>query len=137
MAVLVWGLLGAGGALAEFPREGVPEVPNGVPAPFVGAWQIGFPEGEGMINGEPIVVCGDPVRLRADGDTHIIYASPTGQETRFELMAFSGRTSWLPEGGESTLAVFTGPDSFFTYTVDLMTGRARWDDPRVFTRCPG
>lgn len=120
---------------AEFPREGVPTIPNGVASPFEGKWWIGFPEGDGMINGEPVVDCASPVELMADGSTSLLYRSPTGAESRFELSAFSGRTSWLPEGGESVLAIWTSEHEFFAYTVDMMTGRARWDAPYVYRRC--
>lgn len=122
-------------ALADFPQTGVLEVPNGTSAPFVGNWQVGFPEGDGVIFAETIVSCEAPVEIAADGDGNIVYLSPTGTEAGFELMEFSGRTSWLPEAGESVIAVWTGPDEFYAYTVDAMTGKARWDDPRVYTRC--
>ncbi|MBU1305278.1 MAG: hypothetical protein KKF33_07135 [Alphaproteobacteria bacterium] len=122
-------------AHAEFPREGVPSVANGQSSPFVGAWSIGFPEGDGMINGAPPVSCEAPVMLQADGEYDLVYVSPGGQEVAFALMEFSGRTTWLPAEGESLIAVWTGPDEFFSYTVELTTGRARWDDPRVYRRC--
>lgn len=122
-------------ALADFPREGVPEIPNGVSAPFVGSWQVGFPEGEGVFVSETIVDCAAPVVLDADGDGILVYRAAGGGESRFELMEFSGRTSWLPEAGESVIAVWTGADEFYAYTVDMATGSARWDDPRVYSRC--
>lgn len=122
-------------ALADFPKTGVPEVPNGTSAPFVGDWEMGFPTGEGVIVAEKLAECSDPIVIAADGDGHIAYRWPTGTAARFELMEFSGRTTWLPEAGESIIAVWTSADEFYTYTVDAMTGSARWDDPRVYTRC--
>lgn len=122
-------------AFAEFPREGVAEVANGTADPFVGTWWIGFPEGDGMINGDPVVTCDDPVELRAADNGDLIYVSPNGQEVTFELTEFAGRTSWIPEFGNSALAVWTSPDEFFSYTVRLQTGAADWDDPRVYRRC--
>jgi len=122
-------------ALADFPREGVADVPNGIADPFVGTWCIGFPEGEGMINGDPLVTCDDPVELKAAENGDLVYVSPTGQEVTFGLEAFAGRTSWIPEYGNSALAVWTSPDAFFSHTVHLQTGKANWDDPRVYRRC--
>lgn len=121
---------------AQFPRQGVAEIPNGQPSAFAGAWAIGFPEGDGMINGDPPVTCEAPVLLQADGERRLVYVSPAGKEIVFELTEFSGRTVWFPaSGGLSMLAVWTSPEEFFSYSVDLSTGRARWDDPRVYRRC--
>lgn len=121
---------------AQFPREGVAEIPNGQPSAFAGAWAIGFPEGDGMINGDPPVTCEAPVLLQADGERRLVYVLPAGKEIVFELTEFSGRTVWFPaSGGLSMLAVWTSPEEFFSYSVDLSTGRARWDDPRVYRRC--
>lgn len=121
---------------AQFPREGVAEVPNGQSLPFAGAWAVGFPEGDGMINGDPPVTCEAPVLLQPAGEHGLVYVSPAGQEVAFELSEFSGRTAWFPAAGSSTIIVWVGPNEFFSYTVDLPTGRARWDDPLVYRRCP-
>jgi hypothetical protein len=119
----------------EFPREGNPAIANGVAGPFAGRWWIGFPQGEGMINGEPVVDCAAGVELVAQGDALLLYRSSTGNEASFELMEFSGRTTWLPAYGESTIAVWIDEDEFFAYSVDLGTGKARWDNPVVYRRC--
>lgn len=120
---------------AQFPREGVADIPNGQPSAFAGAWAIGFPEGDGMINGDPPVTCEAPVLLQPAGEQSLVYVSSTGQNVAFELTEFSGRTVWFPATGSSLIAVWTNPDEFFSYTVGLATGRARWDDPRVYRRC--
>ncbi|MEM5500394.1 hypothetical protein WNY59_02205 [Ahrensia kielensis] len=122
-------------AYAQFPREGVAEISNGQSSAFVGAWAIGFPEGEGMINGEPPVSCETPVLLQSDGEHKLVYVSPTGQKVAFDLTEFSGRTVWFPANGSSMIAVWISSDEFFSYTVDLATGRANWNDPRVYRRC--
>lgn len=120
---------------SDFPREGIAEVPNGVPEPFVGLWSVGFPEGEGMINGAPIATCAAPVALNGSGNGTLTYLSPTGDEVAFELSAFSSRTTWLPAMGESLVAVWISIDEFYLYSVDLTTGRARWDNPHAYRRC--
>ena len=120
---------------AQFRREGVAEIPNGQSSAFAGAWEIGFPEGDGMINGDPPVTCEAPVLLQPAGEQSLVYVSSTGQKVAFELTEFSGRTVWFPATGSSLIAVWTNPDEFFSYSVDLSTGRARWDDPRVYRRC--
>ncbi|WP_127142555.1 hypothetical protein [Pelagibacterium montanilacus] len=126
----------AGPAQAQFPREGVAGIENGVSTTFAGKWWIGFPEGEGIIVGAPVVSCEDPVALAAPSAGVLVYHSPTGAQVSFEVFEFSGRTTWMPESGESILAVWTGPDEFFSYRVDAMSGSALWDDPRVYRRCP-
>jgi hypothetical protein len=75
------------------------------------------------------------VELVADGEARLRYRAPNGNELIFDLMEFSGRTTWLPEQGESIIAVWVDADAFFTYSVDLGTGKARWDDPSVYRRC--
>lgn len=122
-------------ANTAYPREGVDGIPNGVADPFVGAWSLGFPEGDGAIVSERLVECDAPVRLEDGGEGTLLYLSPQGSEAGFELTEFAGRTTWLPEQGESILAVWTGPDEFFVYMVDIATGKARWDSPQVYRRC--
>jgi hypothetical protein len=129
-----WALASTAVAM-NFPREGSPDISNGVAAPFAGQWWIGYPEGEGMINGTPKVDCSAPVELMPDGEARLRYSAPNGAEVGFDLMEFSGRTTWLPEQGESIIAVWIDADEFFAYSVDLSTGKARWDDPSVYRRC--
>ena len=119
----------------HYPREGVAGIPNGTADPFVGAWSMGYPEGDGVIVSERKVDCDAPIRLEDGGEGTLVYLSPNGSEVTFELTEFAGRTTWLPDQGESILAVWTGVDEFFVYTVDLSTGKARWDAPQVFRRC--
>lgn len=130
----VLALASTAGAM-NFPREGVPDIPNGVSAPFEGKWWVGYPEGDGMINGAPKVDCTTPVELVPDGEARLVYVAPNGNRLNFDLMEFSGRTTWLPQQGESILAVWIDADAFFTYSVDLGTGKARWNDPSVYRRC--
>lgn len=119
----------------EFPREGNPAIANGTAEPFAGNWWVGFPEGDGAINGEPAVTCSAAVELVPRDDGRLLYRSPSGAEAIFELLEFSGRTTWLPEWGESTIAVWTSTDEFFAYSVDMTNGKARWDNPLVYRRC--
>tara|TARA_R110000868_G_scaffold6550_3_gene37023 strand:+ start:11681 stop:12118 length:438 start_codon:yes stop_codon:yes gene_type:complete len=119
------------------PRTGIAEVENGVAAPFVGSWRVAFPDGEGVIVNEAIASCDAPVEITAPDDATISYASPQGGSTRFELSAFMDRTSWFPDNGASSIAVWTSADSFYLYPVDPMTGSAGWDNPHVYHRCGG
>lgn len=121
---------------SEFPRQGIAEIANGVSEPLAGTWSVGFPEGEGMINGSPIATCAAPVALAGADSSTLTYLSPTGDEVAFELSEFSGRTTWFPAVGESFVAVWISVDEFYLYSVDLVTGRARWDNPHAYRRCP-
>jgi len=128
-------VLTASAAFAQFPREGVADVPNGVAEPFAGNWSVGFPEFEGAINGEPLVTCAAPVRMEPGQNGTLLYHSPTRQSASFEIFEFSGRTTWMPENAASAIAVWTSPDSFLLYRTDILTGTAFWDDPRAYDRC--
>jgi len=119
----------------EFPRQGRPDIPNGVAEPFSGLWWIGFPEGKGIINGAPVVDCSAAVELVPQDGGTLLYRSSSGSQVQFELLEFGGRTTWLPENGESIIAVWINVDEFFAYSVDLGTGSARWDNPLVYRRC--
>ena len=79
--------------------------------------------------------CSAAVELIPEGETALVYRSPAGRQVQFELLEFSGRTTWLPEYGESTIAVWINSDEFFAYSVDMSTGKARWDNPLVYRRC--
>lgn len=119
----------------DFPREGNPAIANGVAEPFAGRWKLGWPEGEGMINGEPDVSCSAPIELVPLENENLLHRSPSGAEVQFELLEFSGRTTWLPQWGESTIAVWIDDNEFFAYSVDIATGKARWDNPMAYRRC--
>ena len=120
----------------EFPRQGIADITNGVSEPFAGTWSVGFPEGEGMINGASIATCAAPVALAGAESGTLTYLSPTGDEVAFQLSEFSGRTTWFPAVGESLVAVWISADEFYLYSVDLGTGQARWDNPHAYRRCP-
>ncbi len=122
-------------AHAEFPRVGVADIPNGVSAPFDGFWAAGIPDANGADGVSPDA-CKNPIQLRANGDHGLVYAAPNRPEIVYELSEFSGRTTWLPIIGESTIAVWISADAFYAYAVGLTDGRARWDDPRLYRRCP-
>ncbi|WP_417309597.1 hypothetical protein [Devosia sp.] len=127
--------LGAGTVQAEdFPRESYAEAQNGVAAPFVGHWMLRYPEPEGTIVSAILVDCDDPVVIEAVDDTTIAYRSPAmDAPVQFALSAFAGRTSWFPEAGNSSIAVWLTPDRFHIYRTDI--GKAVWDDPRLMERC--
>lgn len=119
----------------EFPREGVAEVPNGVAAPFAGTWWVGSPQEEGKINGAPTVNCDAPVELVPKGENDLLFRAHGAAEVAFELLEFSGRTTWLPKDGASTIVVWVDTNEFFAYSTDIASGKARWEDPSVFRRC--
>lgn len=123
-------------ARADFPREGVDDIPNGLSAPFEGSWAVGHPDAKGTMDGPSEEACNSPVQLRANGEHGLVHASTGGPEITYELTAFSGRTTWLPSVGESTIAVWESKDLFYAYSTNLTDGSARWDDPRVYRRCP-
>ncbi|WP_421952471.1 hypothetical protein [Pelagibacterium sp.] len=120
---------------AQFAREGIPTVPNGIVSPFVGSWQVGFPQADGGIIGAPLVTCEEPVILADLTDNRLSHSTSSGQSVSFEVFEFSNRTTWFPEAGESSVAVWTSPDEFLLYRVDMVTGQAHWDDPRSYRRC--
>ncbi len=118
----------------DFPRESIEGIPLGTAEPFVGAWSVAHPDSPGTIVNEPLVTCADPVTLRSSQDGSILrYASPKGQVVDFEMMEFSGRTTWVPDVMNTSISVWVSPDQFYLYDTDM--GTALWDDPLVYSRC--
>jgi hypothetical protein len=75
------------------------------------------------------------VRIESHDEASITYKPVIGEQVDFALSSFMDRTVWMPELGESTLAVWTAKDEFFAYQVDIQTGRANWEMPLVYRRC--
>lgn len=118
----------------EYPRASIAEVPNGVASTFVGAWSTHHPASAGHSSVGP-ATCENPVRIESHDEASIIYKPVIGEQVDFALSAFMDRTVWMPELGESTLAVWTTEDEFFAYQVDIRTGKAKWETPLVYRRC--
>jgi len=121
----------------DFPREGNPAVPNGVAAPFIGQWSVGFPDDETTIATSTLVGCDDPLDIALDGPEGIALSRKTDIEppVRLTLKAFAGRTNWLPvTTGLSSVIFWLDADSFYRYEVSA-TGKADWDWPFLHRRC--
>lgn len=118
----------------EYPRASIADVPNGQASTFVGAWSTHHPSGNGNAGSGP-ATCENPVHIESHEEGSIIYKPVIGEQVYFALSSFMDRTVWMPELGESTLAVWTAKDEFFAYQVDIQTGRAKWETPLVYRRC--
>lgn len=118
----------------DYPRASIADMPNGVASTFVGEWSIQAPEGKSM-SSRGTTTCKNPVHIKSTDPASINYISTTGTEVEFMLSAFMDRSVWMPELGESTLAVWTAKHEFFAYQVDMRTGKAKWDEPLVYRRC--
>jgi hypothetical protein len=127
----------ASAAAEDFPRVGYDGAINGVAAPFVGSWSLGFPEPEGTIVAETIIGCDNPVRIDATGDAALGFRTPAmAAPAVYELSELvEGRTTWLPaDNSESVIAVWLTPDSFHFYVTNM--GKADWENPQLLRRCP-
>lgn len=126
-------------AFAEFPRQGVEGIENGIAAPFAGTWRMGFPEDDAGTDLTEIIGCADPIAIKALANSRIRYASPNmpdGTAAEIDLTSFMDRTVWLPsETGPSFLTIWLSPDAFHLHNVDEM-GAADWTGPFRYTRCP-
>ena len=123
-------------AAEDFPRQSYEGAPNGVAAPFVGSWSLGFPQPEGTIVAETIIGCDEPVRIEATGDYGVAFTTPAmGAPIAYELSEFEGRTTWFPADASPTvIAVWLTPDSFHYYVTNM--GKADWENPQLMQRCP-
>lgn len=121
-------------AAADYPRTSVEGAVDGVPDPFVGKWAMRYPELEGTVVAAQLATCDRPVVIEKLGETRLAYTSQDDEHSEFELSAFGGRTVWSPDDAPSLLAVWTGADSFYVYTVGPM-GSADWTAPFAFERC--
>ena len=138
LAILALATVGSAlpAAAEDFPRQGYQGAPNGMAAPFVGNWSLGYPEPEGTIVAETIIGCDDPVRIEAVGETVLGFKTPAMPMTAdYELSEFEGRTTWFPADASPTvIAVWLTPDSFHFYVTNM--GKADWENPQLLRRCP-
>ncbi len=129
-------LSGVSPALAEdFPRAGYEGAPNGLAAPFVGEWSLGFPEPEGTIVSTTTIDCADPVRIAETGESTITFKTPgMSVPVPFELGEFEGRTTWLPaDNSQTVVTVWLTEDSFHFYVTNM--GKVDWTNPSLLKRC--
>lgn len=130
--ILVAALLPTTGAYAEFPRASVPEIQDGLAAPFEGRWSMAFAADENTIPAEVLRACSIGVDLAVVDQTHLRY-STSHDQYEFEVFEFENRTTWYPEGGPTSIAVWLDADSFLLYVTDM--GQADWSAPYRFDRC--
>lgn len=121
----------------EFPREGVAGIENGKAAPFVGRWEMGFPENGTTTAITELVGCADPVVIEAATADHIRYVAPNTDQVdpAISLSAVKGRTNWVPvAGGPSYVTVWRSADSFYLYEMETKE-EADWSGALLYKRC--
>lgn len=101
---------------------------------FIGRWQSAMPDAEGVIVNVPRASCDDPVMISSPKKDVILYASPKGGETQFELIAFNNRITWYPENAPTSIAEVKDADRFWLYSTNGL-GKADWDNPMEYKRC--
>ena len=124
------------GALILIALPAAADVPSANAAPFVGEWQIAFPDAEGVIVNVPSASCDAPARIEAVGEASIHVTTPRGDMGEWEVKSFGGRFPWWQENSESLLADWISEDAFLLAGRDRTGIKADWDNARQWTRCP-
>jgi hypothetical protein len=124
------------GALVLLALPAAADVAASNAAPFVGEWQIAFPDGEDVIVNVPSVSCDDPARIAAVGETSIHVTTPRSDIGIWEVKSFGGRFPWWQENSESLLAEWISEDAFLLAGRDRTGIKADWDNAKQWTRCP-
>lgn len=114
----------------------IADVPAADAAPFVGEWQIAFPEADGVIVNVPSASCDAPARIAAAGESSIHVTTPGGDMGVWEVKSFGGRFPWWQENSESLLADWISDDAFLLAGRDRTGIKADWDNAKQWTRCP-
>ena len=121
-------------ALAALPA--LADVEPAKAAPFVGAWQIAFPDGEGVIVNVPQVSCDDPAVIHQVDEDTLHARTPGGDMGNWDVKAFGGRFPWWREDGASLVADWVREDAFLLAGKDASGIRADWENAKQWTRCP-
>lgn len=126
-------LLGLAGLLT--PSASAQAVPSEA-APFVGAYQIAFPDSDEVIVNVPQVSCEDPAIIEAVDEDTIHVRTPGGDMGRWDVKAFAGRFPWWHEDGVSLVADWVRDDAFLLAGKDASGIRSDWENAKQWTRCP-
>lgn len=105
-------------------------------APFVGRYQIAFPDGEDVIVNVPQVACDDPAVIEAVDEDTIHVRTPGGDMGHWDVKAFDGRFPWWREDGATLVTDWVREDAFLLAGKDASGIRSDWANARQWTRCP-
>lgn len=111
-------------------------------APYVGDWQIAFPEGEGVIVNVPSASCDNPASITAVDETRISARTPEGDMGEWDVKSFGQNFPWWqtdPTTGQLTYSLVTRwvrDDAFILAGKDASGWKTDWDNAKQWTRCP-
>lgn len=105
-------------------------------APFVGEWQIAFPDSDGVIVNVPQVSCDDPAVITALDEDTLHARTPGGDMGSWDVKAFDGRFPWWREDGQALVADWVRGDAFLLAGKDASGIKTDWANARQWTRCP-
>ena len=115
--------------------------------PFIGKWQIAFPDEPGVIVNVPDATCEAPAVISASDTSEnpnaVDISTPGGSWGEWHVRSFDGRFPWWqfdPEKNDYTditfVADWTSEDTFLLAGKDSSGWRTDWTTAKEWTRCP-
>ncbi|MBY9066386.1 hypothetical protein K1X12_05720 [Hyphomonas sp. WL0036] len=124
------------GLAALFALPALADVEPADAAPFVGRYQIAFPDGEDVIVNVPQVSCDNPAIIEAVDEDTIHVRTPGGDMGNWDVKAFDGRFPWWREDGATLVTDWVRDDAFLLAGKDASGIRSDWARAKQWTRCP-
>ena len=122
-------------ALSALALSAAADLVRGEAAPFAGAWQVAWPDGEGVIVNVPDTTCEAPAIIAVVDEDTIHVATPGGDMGDWDVKSFDGRFPWWRNDGAALVADWVSDDAFLLAGKDYTGITTDWDNAKQWTRC--
>ena len=107
------------------------------PSEFVGKWQVGFQEGEGVIVNELSISCDNPAVITQVGDHMIRVTTPGGGDSTWAVKLFGENYPWWKDDDVQVtmVAKWVDFDAFVLAGKDASGVKTDWKNAKQWTQC--
>ena len=104
---------------------------------FVGKWQVGFQEGEGVIVNELSISCDNPAIITQTSDHMIRVMTPGGGDSNWAVKEFGDALPWWKDDDVQVtmVAKWVEWEAFILAGKDSSGVKTDWDNAKQWTRC--
>ena len=107
------------------------------PSDFIGKWQVGFQEGEGVIVNELSISCEDPAVITQVADHMIRVTTPGGGDSTWAVKSFGKNFPWWQDDDVQVtmVAKWVDIDAFILAGKDASGVKTDWKNAKQWTQC--